>query len=263
MEQAPGPQPTVDPASERGETSAHAAGYPAPRPRVRYSRTMDRARTVATFIAGVLVGGSAVYFSPPTSGTAAGSPMGQSGPMLPPLPEGGVAPGGQPGAMPPTPGTPGTPGTPAADGTLPTQMGAVPMPDPSLPSPDAAEGPPPDAIPAAPAGTPQQSGSRLEKHLKIATELWTSQAAIAKASPKDAIKALAPDIEVHASNVPPITEHMPPMQEVAGYLAASRVLLDRMSAAGMDVADLSLQVDMMMRPPRGKIPGGPKQEGAP
>lgn len=222
---------------------------------------MDRARTVATFIAGVLVGGSAVYFSPTTGGNASGSAMGQSGPMMPPLPSGGA-----PATVGQTPGsmgqsTAGAAGTPGAD-VVPA-MGAVPMPDPNLPPPDAAEGPPPDEIPAAPPGTPQQSGSRLEKHLKVAVDIWTSQAAIAKASSKPAIKALAPDLEVHASNVPPITDHMPPMQEVAGYLASSRVMLDRMSAAGMDVADLSLQVDMMMRPPRGKIPGGPKQEGAP
>jgi hypothetical protein len=135
---------------------------------------------------------------------------------------------------------------------------AAPSQDPNLPRADGAQGPPPDEVPAAPPGTQQQSGSRLEKHLRMAEELWNAQATVAKASSKDGVKKLAPEIELHAQSVPKITEHMPPMQEVAGYLATSRVLLDRMSAAGMDVADLSLQVDMMMRPPKGKIPGGPK-----
>jgi hypothetical protein len=137
------------------------------------------------------------------------------------------------------------------------------MPDPALPSPDAAAGPPPDEVPAAPPSAVQQSGSRLEKHLRVATSIWQAQAEVARASSKDAARTLAGDIEIHAQNVPTIGEHMPPMQEVAGYLAASRLLLDRMSAAGMDVADLSLQVDMMMRPPKGKIPGGPKSGAAP
>lgn len=169
---------------------------------------------------------------------------------------------GQPGAEGGVPG--GVPGAEGgAPGALPNGGAAMaanvtPVPDPNLPPPDGAQGPPPDEVPSAPAGTQQQSGSRLEKHLRIAGELWRAQATVAKASSKDGIKALVPDIEAHAQSVPGITDHMPPMQEVAGYLAASRVLLDRMSAAGMDVADLSLQVDMMMRPPKGKIPGGPK-----
>lgn len=233
---------------------------------------MDRVRTVATFLAGVLVGGTAVYFSPPSSGTAASTVPGQSGPMMPPLSDGqmGMTPGmtdpatmgtmGAPGTMPNTMGAPGTTPTMGAPTGDPngTTMGVVPTPNPNLPPPDGAQGPPPDEVPAAPADMPQQSGSRLEKHLRIATELWNSQAQLAKSSSKPAIQALAADIEAHAQTVPEIGEHMPPMQDVAGYLASSRVLLDRMAAAGMDVADLSLQVDMMMRPPRGKIPGGPK-----
>lgn len=223
---------------------------------------MDRVRTVATFIAGVLVGGSAVYFAPPSGGNAAGAAMGQTGPLLPPL-AGGATPGGTPGQA--APGSmgqapPGSMGQPAVDAASAPAMGVVPVADPSLPAPGGAEGPPPDEIPAAPTGTTQQSGSRLEKHLKIAESIWTEQAGTAKASANAGAQALATEIGVHAANVPPITDHMPPMQEVAGYLAASRVLLDKMSAAGMEVADLSLQIDMMMRPPRGKIPGGPKPD---
>ena len=230
---------------------------------------MDRIRTVATFVAGVLVGGSAVYFSPPGGTAAATSPAGVAAPLLPPLPDGQATPPGGPGAAPgqtPPGQAPGAvnpvavPGQPAPGAT---PLGAVPMPDPNLPSPDAAQGPPPDEVPAAPPGAVQQSGSRLERHLRVATSVWQAQAEVARASKKDAARALAADIDIHAQNVPTIGEHMPPMQEVAGYLATSRLLLDRMSAAGMDVADLSLQIDMMMRPPKGKIPGGPKPGAAP
>lgn len=253
---------------------------------------MERVRTVATFIAGVLVGGSAVYFSPPAGGAANGSPSAMSGgPLMPPLPDGQMpaqGAGGQP-AMQPGMGQPGTvPGGPgaigAADGAmagspgavlgsaLPGEAGSVPgevgaspanLPASNLPPADGAVGPPPDDVPAAPAGAVQTSGSRLEKHLRVASAVWRAQAELAKASSKEDVRALATDIGAHAQDVPEIVEHMPPMQEVAGYLASSRVLLDRMQAAGMDVAELSLQIDMMMRPPRGKIPGGPKAGGAP
>ncbi|MES2642013.1 MAG: hypothetical protein V4850_21190 [Myxococcota bacterium] len=246
---------------------------------------MDRVRTVATFIAGVLVGGSAVYFSPPAGGAANGSPSAMSGgPLMPPLPDGQMpaqGAGGQPGMGQPgmgqagmVPGGMGTNGALPADGalagspvpgTVPGQAGAAVsnLPPSNLPPADGAAGPPPDDVPAAPAGAVQTSGSRLEKHLRVASVVWSAQADLAKASSKEAVRALATDIGAHAQGVPEIVEHMPPMQEVAGYLASSRVLLDRMQAAGMDVAELSLQIDMMMRPPRGKIPGGPKAGGAP
>lgn len=249
---------------------------------------MDRVRTVATFIAGVLVGGSAVYFSPPAGGVAGGSPSAMGGgPLMPPLPDGqmgvpptgqgamgqpGMGQAGQPGmgqAGQPGMGQPGQPGM-GQPGALPadgataalsgTPDGTTPA---NLPPADGAAGPPPDELPAAPAGAVQTSGSRLEKHLRVASAIWSAQAELARASSKEAVRALAADLAGHAEDVPAIGEHMPPMQEVAGYLASSRVLLDRMQAAGMDVAELSLQIDMMMRPPRGKIPGGPKAGAAP
>jgi flagellar hook-length control protein FliK len=190
-------------------------------------------------------------------------PGGQAGPGGTP----GQPPGGQGNGV----GAPGTAAIPGAPGSFPTAEGGTtgappgavanitPMLDTSqLAPPDGAQGPPPDETTAAPPGTTQTSGGRLEKHLRIAPTLWSAQAELAKASSKPEIRALAADIDAHAQTVPPVTDHMPPMQDVAGYLASSRVLLDKMAAAGMDVADLSLQVDMMMRPPRGKIPGGPK-----
>jgi hypothetical protein len=278
-----------------GEQGEHAASGIAH----GYIRPMDRARTIATFVAGVIVGGGAVYLSPPQSGQAAmGAPgmMGQQPGMM------GGAPGGQ-GGMPgqggqgipgqgaqgmPGQGAQGAPGqgmpgqggpsgqAPAGNGAQPAvptpgevgvnlgvtpQSGATPggSAEGALAVPD---GPPdPSQSPSVPPGTTQQSGSRLEKHLRAAGTNWLDLADKARASNTTAVRDLAPDIEAHAASVPAIGEHMPPMQDVAGYLASSRVLLDRLDRAGMDVAELSLTIDMLMRPPRGKIPGGEKGAG--
>ena len=143
--------------------------------------------------------------------------------MMPPLSDGqmGMTPGmtdpatmgtmGAPGTMPNTMGAPGTTPTMGAPTGDPngTTMGVVPTPNPNLPPPDGAQGPPPDEVPAAPADMPQQSGSRLEKHLRIATELWNSQAQLAKSSSKPAIQALAADIEAHAQTVAMAREFAP------------------------------------------------------
>jgi hypothetical protein len=125
-------------------------------------------------------------------------------------------------------------------------------------APEAAtpEGPPPDqALPAPlPSNPAPPGGTRLEKHLKAAAEIWTGQLAAARASSSPAVQALIPKIQEHITNIPPVKEMMPPMQEVASYLASSKVLLLEMQAAGMNVAELSLQIDALMRPPRGTNP---------
>lgn len=213
-----------------------------------------------------------MYFSPPAGGAAADSLAAPSGGPVPPGPEGqmGVPPPGPDGMAPGGMGQPGAAQLPAdgAVGLLPGTIpgGIVPaenLPVAGLPPASGAEGPPLGELTAAPDGSVQTSGSRLEKHLRVASELWSAQEALAKASSKEAVRLLAADLGAHAQSVPAVGDHMPPMQEVAGYLASSRVLLDRMQVAGMDVAELSLQIDMMMRPPRGKFPGGVRAGSAP
>jgi hypothetical protein len=81
----------------------------------------------------------------------------------------------------------------------------------------------------------------------------------AKAQPS--ARALVDDVEAHIEALPSVAEHMPPMQDVASYLASSRVLLDRLEAAGVDVTEVSVAIDTLLRPPRGRIPGGPKPGG--
>lgn len=233
---------------------------------------MDRIRTVATFVAGVLVGGGAVYFSPPEGGEALttgaglateGPPPSEgrtlpdgSAPPLPPLAGGVTAPGDAP---PPVGSAPGgsVPGGPAPGGSAP----GGPVPGGSAPGGAVAgqpEAPALDEVPAAPPGLAPAGGNRLEKHLRNGPTLWSNVKRAAEGSPDAGAKALAADVEAHIEGLPAIGEHMPPMQEIASYLASSRVLLDRLAAAGVDVSELSLQIDVLMRPPRGKIPGGPK-----
>ncbi|HNC95614.1 MAG TPA: hypothetical protein PKY30_02490 [Myxococcota bacterium] len=257
----------------------------------------DSIRTLATFMAGVLVGGALVYFAPPTTSQAPGlNPDAQAmqAPGSPPgAPPDGAAPG-TPGSPPGTPGTPGgeagTPpeGAPGAAGTTPGALpeGAPTLPDIPLGSPGAPPNPEAAAVPvgsagAAPAaGTPADGGvgtplgpplgseaaapngaappprgpGRLEVHLRAAPEIWAKQLAAARANPK--AQALVPEIQAHTAALPIVDKMMPPIPEVAAYLASSRVLVDKMKAAGMDVAELSDTIDLLLRPPKG-VPAAP------
>lgn len=262
----------------------------------------DSIRTLATFMAGVLVGGALVYFAPPTTSQAPGLNPDAQAVQAPGGPPGGQ-PGGQPGAPPDgaAPGAPGSPpgapgevgtppegaptaaGTPGSPGALPE--GAPTLPDIPLGSPGAPPNPEAAAVPvgsAAPptAGTPADGGvgtplgpplgteaaapngaappprgpGRLEVHLRAAPEIWAKQLAAARANPK--AQALVPEIQAHTAALPVVDKMMPPIPEVAAYLASSRVLVDKMKAAGMDVAELSDTIDLLLRPPKG-VPAAP------
>jgi hypothetical protein len=240
---------------------------------------MERLKTLSTFLAGVIVGGGAVYLSPaqPTAMDPAIPPMGTANPEFLPPPTAGGLPGEapQPGVVPPT-GTPGgdpasaptpglLPGSPPM-GTPPAGMepaapppatdtkGEVPA-GPPLPATAAPAGPPPSGTAAAPADRPSQSGSRLETHLRGADAAWKTALERTRAG-SAAAKALAPDVETHIAGIPAVKNHMPPLQEMVAYLASSKVLVDRLSSAGVDVRDLKGQIELLMRPPRGDVPGG-------
>lgn len=245
-------------------------------PRACYVAGVSRDKTIATFIAGMIFGGGLMYLSP-TQGGGNGAPGGPGAPGVagaaptgpggaPPVP-GGV-PGGAPGAdasgtMPGTAGyTPGTiPGV--LPGTIPADAGAE-SPAPGVPADGAAvagaagagsaEGV--DTTSVAPSPGPNTPAVRLEKHLTNAPVIWKNLADKARVSQDPKIKALAKDIEAHIAVIPRIGEFMPPLQEVATYIVASKSLLERCAAAGMDVAELQLQIDGLMRPAHGKVPGG-------
>ena len=228
---------------------------------------MDRLRTVATFLAGVIVGGGAMYMSPAQQpGMDPSMPQG----ALPP----GMVPGGPPmGAPPGDPGqAPGIGGAPAPGGIpggVPADVpgvlpGTVPqglaLADGSqgLPEgPPLAEG---ASVPDAPANRPSQGGSRLERHLRAAPEAWAGVLAQVEASP--AAARLASDVKAHIAALPTVGDTMPPLQDVATYLANSRLLLDRIGGAGIDVSAYAVQIDTLLRPPKGRLPA-PGQPGAP
>jgi hypothetical protein len=240
---------------------------------------MERLKTLSTFLAGVIVGGGAVYLSPaqPNAVDPAIPPMGTANPAFLPAPTEGGLPGQapQPGTLPPgaTPPagdagpapTPGLlPGSPPMGTAPPGMEPAAPPPTtpdgaapagPPLPAAATPAGPPPSGTAAAPADRPSQSGSRLETHLRGADAAWKAALERARGG-SAAAKALAPDVVAHISGIPKVTDHMPPLQEMAAYLAASKVLLDRLASAGVDVRDLKGQIELLMRPPRGEVPGG-------
>lgn len=224
---------------------------------------MDRLRTVATFLAGVIVGGGAMYMSPAQQpGMDPGMPQGALPPGMVPGPPPGGGPPGDPGQAPGMPGGPGAAGTPTdVPGVLP---GTVPQ---GLAPADGAQGVPEGpplaegaSVPDAPANRPSQGGSRLERHLRAAPEAWAGVLAQVQANP--AAKRLAPDVEAHIAALPTVGDTMPPLQEVATYLANSRLLLDRVGGAGIDVSAYAVQIDTLLRPPKGRLPA-PGQPGAP
>lgn len=223
---------------------------------------MSRDKTIATFIAGMIFGGGLMYLSP-TQGGGTGAPAGMPGGAGGVVPGGGQ-PGGQPGTEAAAGALPGTAGFVAGTvpgvlpGTVPEGVGAE-APAPGTPVnggaiAGASEAPNTASLPTMPG--PNTPAVRLEKHLTNAPVIWKNLADKARASTDATIKALAPDIENHIAVIPRIGEFMPPLQEVATYIVASKGLLERCGTAGMDVAEMRLQIDGLMRPAHGKVPGG-------
>ncbi len=95
-------------------------------------------------------------------------------------------------------------------------------------------------------GAPQ-GATRLLRHLQIAPTLWKAQAEAALQSKDAKIRALAGDIAAHAAAVPTVTDRLPQTPNVVSYLVDSKLLLDRMKSAGMDVGSLETQVDEVSR----------------
>ncbi|GDX83149.1 hypothetical protein LBMAG42_49600 [Deltaproteobacteria bacterium] len=95
-------------------------------------------------------------------------------------------------------------------------------------------------------GAPQ-GATRLLRHLQIAPTLWKAQAEAALQSKDSKIRALAGDIAAHAAAVPTVTDRLPQTPNVVSYLVDSKLLLERMKAAGMDVGSLETQVDEVSR----------------
>jgi hypothetical protein len=210
---------------------------------------MERLRTVATFVAGVIVGAGAVSMSPmqqPQVGPGMPSPV-------PGMPGGdlGMPPVAGPGSAPPgptaDPGTIGQPGGPPP--------GAAPafVPDPAADVPGGRgtpEGPPlPTGEAVEPGQRPPPGGSRLEAHVRAAPVAWRQVLDAARRS--RAASSMVGEVEAHIATIPAEGARMPPVSEVGAYLANSKLLLDRLSTKGVDVTDLALDVESLLRPPQG------------
>lgn len=101
----------------------------------------------------------------------------------------------------------------------------------------------PSPISATPTAGAPRGATRLLRHLQLAPTLWKAQAEAALASKDPKVKALAGDIAAHAANVPTVSDRLPPVTEITSYLYESKLLLDKMNAAGMDVSSLQTQID--------------------
>lgn len=185
---------------------------------------MERMKALSIFIAGMIVGGAAVYLSPGQGGGA--MPMGFEDPKF--LPPGDA---GQPPADGAVPGL--LPGSPPL-GTPPAGM------EPAPPPPGEGTVAPPADFASA---RPEQ---RLEAHLRGAAAAWGD---VLERTREGDAKALASEVEAHVASIPVVNDRMPPLPEVASYLAESSVLLQKLAARGVAVTGLQDELAAVMERP--------------
>jgi len=210
---------------------------------------MESAQTVITFVAGLVLGGVAVYLTPPvTESEVAPCTSGLAGEARPGI-ETALTPDRLPAAVGAPTGAPVMiPGTP---GTVPSVMPeAPPTPPPETPSLVG------DGAVAQAMGLPPQAAVgtlKLDAHLATAREKWT---ALADRSNGGALASLAPAMREMAASVPSAEGMPPPLQSVVAYLVAEDQLLTRILEAGGDAGDLGQDVKDVLTLDRGRIPGG-------
>ncbi len=201
---------------------------------------MDRMKALSIFLAGVIVGGAAVYLSPGQGAGPGVMPMGFEDPKF--LPPGGG------GAPPPEGEVPGLlPGSPPL-GSPPPGM------EPALPPPGEGNAARPADFATA---RPEQ---RLEAHLRGASTVWGE---VLTRTRTGAAKALAPEVEAHLASLPVVNDRMPPLPEVASYLAASSILVQKLAAQGVDVTALQDELTAVMERPGAGTPPAPAAPPAP
>ncbi len=101
----------------------------------------------------------------------------------------------------------------------------------------------PSPLSASPVSGAPRGATRLYRHLQLAPTLWKAQAEAALSSKDSKIRAMAPAIADHAASVPTVSDRLPPNTEIVSYLVDSKLLLEKMKTAGMDVSSLETQVD--------------------
>ena len=197
---------------------------------------------LSVFVAGALSGSIVVYADPFATSAKPGSGLGEEAPLAADEASSGIL---------------GTPDSPTDDvGSDGTSAPADPA-EPAEPTSaeQGAEGG---------AGTayerPSRGGSRsgtghaavtaprLTKHLAAAPGMWRELAETARESGNPLQTQLANDIAMQAEFIPSGTDRLPPLSEMAAYLASSQALLVRMKSAGMDCGELDLQITELSKP---------------
>ena len=198
---------------------------------------MESARTVLTFISGLVLGGVAIYLSPPVTDPGAAP----------------CAPGGAPAPVElPRPGLE----TALTPDRIPQAIALTPPPD--VPAPEVLSGPPiiADGAAAQVLGTAPQAPLGtvgLDEHLATARIRWL---ALADRSEDSFLDPLVSDMRTVAALVPERVDRPPPLQEVVVLLVEEVRLLDRIRMAGGDAGDLATEVAALLRHERGRVPGG-------
>jgi hypothetical protein len=185
---------------------------------------MERMKALSIFIAGMIVGGAAGYLSPSQGGGA--MPMGFEDPKVLP---------------------PGDAGQPPADGTVPGLLpGSPPLGTPPA-GMEPAPPPPGEGNVAPPAdfasARPEQ---RLQSHLRGPSAAWGVM--LERTREGDA-KALSSEVQAHIASIPVVNDRMPPLPEVASYLAQSSILVQKLAARGLDVTALQDELTAVMERP--------------
>jgi hypothetical protein len=194
-------------------------------------------KTVGIFAAGLAAGGIAVWLSPPDPPPMEGQPMmqgpptGQPGHETPRIPE-----GVEPGEVPPD-----------VVSEVPMALDGTPLEHPPLP-----EG---QEIPAPiePSGA-MNSPVLLDEHIAAAPDNWAAIRERVEATPGQA--ALLGKVDAVLAAMPEDTERMPPLQQLVRFLVAEKLTVDELDAAGVEVDAVKAELEVLLRPPRGKVQGG-------
>lgn len=197
-------------------------------------------KTVGIFAAGLAAGGIAVWLSPPDPPPMGeGAPMAEGGAMqpgaigeqAPQLPE-----GVEPGEVPPD-----------VVHEVPMALDGTPLEHPPLPegqeTPQAEE----------PSGT-MASPVLLDEHMAAAPDNWAAIRERVEAAPGQA--ALLAKVDAVLDTMPEDTSRMPPLQELVRFLVAEKLTIDELAAAGIEVDEVQAELEVLLRPPRGKVTGG-------
>ena len=195
-------------------------------------------KTVGIFAAGLLAGGVAVWLSPPDPAPMEGGPMMEGPPPgemssegMPQRPE-----GVEPGEIPPDVVT-----------EVPMALDGTPLEHPPLP--EGQDAPPP----IEPSGD-MQPPVLLDEHLAAAPDTWAAIRERVEAMPDNTL--LLVKVDKVLSAMPEDTDAMPPLQVLVRFLVVEKLTVDELAAAGVEVGELQAELEVLLRPPQGKVKAG-------